>query len=131
MDSNPVNRRTMRKACTECSGTGVAETTSEKNKCGQCRGVGYFEGVDRDRLCDACLGLGEVNVERPVSCENCEGKGYRVLIVEDQLRTCRRCDGFKRVYLDGSWENEDEGWRTCEVCSGTGKETEIVVVRGG
>lgn len=106
--TSPGNRRPERIPCKKCAASGLNKEVLRARKCSCCKGLGYITESDEEFLCDQCDGLGQQQVSPP--CDLCEGKGFKVHIVEDRLVPCPECEGFKRMWLD---DTRDE----CPKCS--------------
>jgi len=120
-----ATREVRRVPCTSCGGTGIP-AISKDARCERCCGRGWVRTATRGEIiCSECKGFRRVRSETPVPCEECEGHGFIVQLLE--VITTEKQDSYKCSNCDGNGYftvrrrvNLDE----CERCDGTGADME-------
>ena len=72
MEMENEKKKTEKRPCPECDGTGFDSAISDN--CLACNGTGVYSGEDFDHTCPVCFGSG-IDDYTMAPCEFCKGKG--------------------------------------------------------
>ncbi len=115
-------REIRREECRRCLGAGKIQATG-KAACPTCTGIGWIRSqIGQESICPRCRGFQQVDDDRLVACDDCESRGYIVILVElreessRKWHQCRKCDGSGKLIR--TWKDDD--LEDCEACGGSG-----------